>query len=119
MHIYGLCRTYASPRGRYGVWSTVLNDFLNVSHNDSGELENDTVSSLQILNNTIVDADISDITNLTLGEKITFTPGDIFITGSGSLNLNAKMGFSASSWEIYMAEGCQLAINSGGSIENV
>ena len=59
-----------------GTWGTVLNDFLNVTLNDSGELEPNTVSNLNIIDNIIMDADISDITNLTLGEKITFTLGE-------------------------------------------
>jgi len=58
------------------TWGTILNDFLNVSLNDSGGLESNTVSTLQITDDTITDTDISDTTNLTLGEKITFTLGE-------------------------------------------
>ena len=44
-------------------------------------------------------------------------PADIIITGSGTLNLNAKMDLTSANWEIYKEDGCTLAINSGGSIE--
>jgi len=80
------------------AWGTILNDFLNVSHNESGELRNDTVSTLQIVNGTITDVDISDTTNLTLGEKITFTLGEIidnivdgWITITGGLNVTQNL----------------------------
>ena len=80
--------------GDPNTWGTVLNTYLNISHNDSGQLRNNTVASLQIINETIVDDDISDITNLTLGEKITFTLGGIidnivngWITMTGGLNV--------------------------------
>jgi hypothetical protein len=36
-------------------WGTVLNEYLNVSHNDSGELENNTVTSIQLADGTIVE----------------------------------------------------------------
>jgi hypothetical protein len=44
-------------------WGTVLNEFLNVSHNETGELKSDA-----ILNFT---------SNLTLGQKITFALGEV------------------------------------------
>ena len=44
-------------------------------------------------------------------------PADIFITGSGTLTLNAKMHLTSANWEIYKADGCEIVINSGGSIE--
>ena len=101
--------------GDDGTWAGILNDFLNVSLNDSGQLGNNTVASLQILNDSIVDDDISDITNLTLGEKITFALGEIIdnivngwisITGSlnvsGSLNVAGDIisnGINISNWQ--------------------
>jgi|GEM_PF-4766599 len=77
---------------------TVLNEFLNVSHNESGELRSDVVSSSQILNGTITDSDLSDTTNLTIGEKITFTLGgmlDNIVNGwlriTGNLNVTGNI----------------------------
>ena len=76
----------------------VLDEFLNVSHNSSGELRNDTISSLQIINGTITDIDISDTTNLTLGQKITFALGEIidnivngWIKITGGLNVTENL----------------------------
>jgi hypothetical protein len=84
--------------GDNDAWGTVLNTYLNVSLNESGELRNNTVSSLQIVNDTITDADISDTTNLTLGEKLTFTLGEVidnivngWITITGSLNITQSL----------------------------
>jgi len=54
------------PGGDDGTWSTILNNFLNVSFNDSGKLENDTVSSFQILNGSILGADISSTTSFSI-----------------------------------------------------
>ncbi len=45
-------------------------------------------------------------------------PDNVSITGSGKLMLNAKMGFSSNFWEIYLGDGCELAVNSVGSIED-
>jgi predicted cupin superfamily sugar epimerase len=80
------------------AWGTVLNNYLNVSLNESGELKNNTVSGLQIVEDTITDTDISDMTNLTLGEKITFTLGEVidniingWITITGSLNVTQNL----------------------------
>ena len=90
--------------GDSGAWGTILNEFLNVSHNGSGELRSDIVFSSQIVNGTITDTDISDITNLTLGEKITFTFGEIIdnivngwikITGGLNVTQNFTVGSSA------------------------
>ena len=90
--------------GDSGAWGTILNEFLNVSHNGSGELRSDIVFSSQIVNGTITDTDISDITNLTLGEKITFTFGEIIdnivngwikITGGLNVTENLTVGSSA------------------------
>jgi len=80
--------------GDSGTWGNILNEFLNVSHNGTGEIKNDSIGSLQIINGTITDIDISNTTNLTLGEKITFTFGEIidnivngWIRVTGGLNV--------------------------------
>jgi hypothetical protein len=80
------------------AWGTVLNTYLNVSFNETGELRNDTVTSSQIVAGSITDTDIADSTNLTLGEKITFTLGEIidniingWITITGSLNVTQNI----------------------------
>ncbi len=90
-------------RGDDNNWGTVLNDYLNISHNESGELRSDIVSTAQITNGTITDADISDTTNLTLGEKITFTLGEIidnivdgWIRVVGGLNITENLEISGS-----------------------
>jgi hypothetical protein len=87
-----------SVGGDDDAWGTVLNNYLNVSLNESGELKNNTISTLQIINDTITDADISDTTNLTLGEKIIFTLGEVidnivsgWITITGSLNVTQDL----------------------------
>lgn len=79
------------------TWGTILNTFLNVSHNESGELRKGTVSSLQIVNETITDSDISNTINLTIGEKITFSFGEIidnivdgWIRVVGGLNISGN-----------------------------
>jgi len=84
--------------GNDGTWGTHLNDFLNVSLNGSGELRSNTVSTLQITDGTINDSDISDTTNLTLGETITFTLGEIidniingWIKITGGLNVTENL----------------------------
>ncbi len=104
-------------------WGSILNIYLNVSHNDSGQLRNDTVSSLQIVNDTIVDDDISDLTNLTLGQKITFAFGEIidnivdgWITITGGLRVEGKGNFSGT---IYINNGTDVATLGGGSSTNI
>jgi len=78
--------------GDSGGWGTLLNEFFDI------------VSSSQIVNGTITDTDISDTTNLTLGEKITFTFGEIIdnivngwikITGGLNVTQNLTVGSSA------------------------
>lgn len=59
-------------------WGTILNEYLNVSHNESGGLRNNTISSSQIIDGTIIDDDISDTTNIT-------TTGTGFFGWLGSL----------------------------------
>jgi hypothetical protein len=46
-------------------------------------------------------------------------PDNITMIGTGKLMLNTKMGFTSNFWQIYLGNGCELAVNSGGSIENV
>ncbi len=106
--------------GDSGTWGTILNAYLNVSLNASGELWNDTVTNLQILNNTIEDADISDITNLTLGQKITFTFGQIidnivdgWITITGGLNV---IGHTNLSGNAYIGNSSMFVNASSGNV---
>jgi len=89
--------------GNSDVWGGMLNTFLNVSHNESGELRSDTVSTSEITDDTITDSDISDTTNLTLGEKITFTLGEVidniingWITITGGLNVTNNLEVNGS-----------------------
>ena len=84
--------------GDSGTWGTVLNGFLNVSLNETGELRISSVSSLNILDGALTDEDISDATNLTLGEKIAFALGetidnivDGWITINGNLNVTENL----------------------------
>ena len=63
--------------GDYNEWGTILNEFLNVSIEENGTLREDAVNTSTILDGTIIEADLSDTINLTLGEKITFTLGGI------------------------------------------
>lgn len=84
--------------GDTDTWGGILNTFLSVSLNESGELRSSTVSTSQIIDGTITDTDISDTTNLTLGERITFTFGEIidniidgWITITGGLNVTENL----------------------------
>ncbi len=84
--------------GDSGSWGAVLNEFLNVSHNESGELRNGSVSGLQIVNGTITDADISDTTNLTAlyfigdGSRLTNVNGSgVYVPYTGAMN-NLDLG---------------------------
>ncbi|MFH1291034.1 MAG: hypothetical protein ABIH79_00555 [archaeon] len=43
-------------------------------------------------------------------------PANISMIGSGTLIWNANMTMSAGSWEIYKGDGCDMVINSAGSI---
>ncbi|MCH7568575.1 MAG: beta-propeller fold lactonase family protein, partial [Nanoarchaeota archaeon] len=89
--------------GDSGTWGGIMNTFLNVSLNESGELRSGTVSTSQITDDTITDTDISDTTNLTLGEKITFTLGEVidnivngWITITGGLNVTNNLEVNGS-----------------------
>ena len=44
-------------------------------------------------------------------------PDNITITGSGTLTWNANMTFTKPHWEIYKEDGCEIVVNSGGSIK--
>jgi hypothetical protein len=44
-------------------------------------------------------------------------PGNISMTGTGTLTLNANMDLTSSKWIIFKEDGCKLVINSGGSIQ--
>jgi len=66
---------------------------INTSH-----ISDSNITSAKIMDSTIVDADISNTTNLTLGEKITFTLGEIidnivdgWITVTGGLNVTQNL----------------------------
>jgi len=90
-------------------WGTILNDYLTKLAGENATLLNGTmvngtniysssINTTHILNGTIIDADISDTTNLTLGEKITFTLGEIidnivdgWITITGGLNVTGNI----------------------------
>ncbi|MDD5700032.1 MAG: tail fiber domain-containing protein [Candidatus Nanoarchaeia archaeon] len=84
--------------GDSDTWGTVLNEFLNTSLNDTGHLRDNVVSTNQISEGTIVDDDISDATNLTLGQKITFAFGEIIdnivdglLSITGNLNVTGDV----------------------------
>jgi len=83
--------------GDSGTWGTVMNEYLNISLNGSGEIREDVVGSEQIINNSITGEDISNSTNLTLGQKITFTLGEVidniidgWLTITGSVNITGN-----------------------------
>jgi len=43
-------------------------------------------------------------------------PANITISGSGTLTWNANMSFTTQPWTLYKEDGCDMVINSGGSI---
>jgi hypothetical protein len=65
---------------------------------NSSDIANDSITSAKILDGTIVDADISDSTNLTVAQKITFAFGEIIdniidglVTVTGNLNVTGNV----------------------------
>ena len=91
--------------GDNNTWGEILNDYLNVSHNDTGQLRNNTVSTQQIADGSLLGSDLSPTTNITttgtglfglLGSPISRIPfiyatnfsasGDVGVTGSLTLN---------------------------------
>lgn len=62
-----------------GTGDTVERQFFYSPLGDvnTSEIANDSIISAKILDGTITDADISDSTNLTLGQKITFSFGEV------------------------------------------
>jgi predicted acyltransferase (DUF342 family) len=103
--------------GDSGTWGDVLNAYLNVSHNSTGHLNDDIILSNQIINGTIADIDISDTTNLTLGEKITFTLGEaidnlvdswIRVTGNTNITNNLYVGEDINFTGLIYGNGSQL-----------
>ena len=107
--------------GDNSTWGTILNDYLislagenatalNQTIVNSANINSSSVNTTHILDSTINDTDISDTTNLTLGEKITFTLGEVisnvvdeWITITGNLNvsgtINATGNISAEYFE--------------------
>jgi len=91
------------------TWGTVLNDYLtnlagpnattlNQTMVNGTNIYSSTINTTHLVDGTITDADISDTTNLTLGEKITFTLGEIidnivngWITITGGLNVTENV----------------------------
>lgn len=74
--------------GDNSTWGTVLNDYLskmgganatelNSTMVNGTNIYSSSINTTHIIDGTIADEDISDTTNLTLGEKITFTLGEI------------------------------------------
>ena len=102
--------------GDSDTWGDILNTFLNVSHNTTGHLKDDTISSNQITDNSINDSDISNTTNLTLGEKITFTLGEVidnivngWIKITGGLNVTENFNVVGNATATYfLGNGSQL-----------
>lgn len=48
-----------NPGGDEGNWGTILNDYLNTSHDSGGGLKNDTVGTSQLQDGAVTDAKIS------------------------------------------------------------
>ena len=74
--------------GDEDTWGTILNDFLSkIAGTDATELNetmvngtniySSSINTTHLTDGTITDIDISDTTNLTLGEKISFTLGGV------------------------------------------
>ena len=91
------------------AWGTILNSYLtNLAGPNATELNQtmvngsniyaSSINTTHLLDSTITDDDISDTTNLTLGEKITFTLGEVidnivdgWITITGGLNATGNI----------------------------
>lgn len=91
------------------TWGTILNNYLievaglnatelNETMVNGTNIYSSSINTTHILDSTILDADISDIINLTLGEKITFTLGEVidnivngWIRVNGSLNVTQNV----------------------------
>ena len=87
--------------GDTGSWGTVLNDFLNVSLAGNGTIRNNSVNSSMIFDDSITDEDIWNSTNLTLGQRITFSNGVVVdnavtnlftVTGNSNITSNLSLG---------------------------
>ena len=99
-----------TPGGDNETWGTVLNEYLvslaglnatilNQTMVNGTNIYSSSINTTHIIDKTITDEDISSITNLTLGEKITFTLGGIIdnivdglITITGGLNVMGNIG---------------------------
>jgi len=93
-------------------WGTILNDYLVKLAGEDATLLNETmvngtniysssINTTHLIDGTITNNDISNTTNLTLGEKITFTLGEVidniidgWITITGGLNVTENITVS-------------------------
>lgn len=91
------------------TWGTILNDYLtalagenatelNLTMVNGTNIYSSAINTTHILDDTILDEDISNTTNLTLGEKITFALGEIvdnifdgWIGITGGLNVTGNI----------------------------
>ncbi len=104
-------------------WGTILNQFLNVSIGENGTLRENVVNTSNIVDGTIIVADINNFINLTLGQKITFAFGEIidnivdgWIRITGNLNVTGNIETSGNVTANYLIGDGSLITNIADSV---
>lgn len=125
--------------GDSDTWGTILNEYLSKLAGENATDLNQTmvngtniygssINTTHIIDGTITDADISDTTNLTLGEKITFALGEIIdnivdgwirLTGNVNVTSNLNVMGDVNFTGLIYGNGSQLTGISGGIWTNV
>jgi len=101
--------------GDSNSWGDILNTFLNVSHNETGELRENIISTNNIIDGTITDDDLSNIINFT-------TLGDVGIgttTPTAKLEVVGSISYNQSLNKIFVFEGDSLTNRSTPAASNV
>ena len=93
---------------------------INVTINDTNNFMNSTIYKVTVVADTCTAPGVGNW-EITCSDNCIWNtdftvPQNITMTGSGILTWNANMTMTAAKWEIYKEDGCEMAINPGGSI---